>query len=233
LNEVGNPKWNKVVIACFTLFTGIGMLTGLNLAIPYRHHWKILFEYGFVPIGLQILLMCFLPESQSYYINKNSEEEALEVLKKGLDDKDAKFELARLRYEKQFFVSSKVGMGRKYSDLFSVYTKPLFICLGLAFFGQAVGTSAFLYYGAEIFYETQADVDGIEERQESAIILDDFVLGAFVIGNLISAFVIYKAGRKMMMLIALPFAFVSLLLLAYTMKETNYGDEEDPDEGAK
>lgn len=52
LNEVGNPRWNKVVTACFTLFTGVGMLTGLNLAIPFRHHWKILFEFGFIPIGL-------------------------------------------------------------------------------------------------------------------------------------------------------------------------------------
>ena len=52
LNEVGNPKWNKVIISVFTLFTGIGMLTGLNLAIPFRHEWKSLFEIGFVPIGL-------------------------------------------------------------------------------------------------------------------------------------------------------------------------------------
>lgn len=209
------------------------MLAGLNLAIPFRHHWKVLFEFGFIPIILQILVMVFLPESQSYYVNNERYEDAAEVLKRGLPDDDAALELARLRYEKQFFVSNKVSMGKKYRDLCSVYTRPLFICLGLAFFAQAVGTSAFLYYGAEIFYETQADVDGIDERQESAIILDDFVLGFFVVGNLISAFLIYKAGRKLMMLIALPVAFVALLLLAYTMKEANYGDDEDSDEGAK
>jgi hypothetical protein len=177
--------------------------------------------------------MCFLPESQSYYINKGDNETALEVIKVGLGDQDAEFELARLKYEKQFFVSDKISLGRKYKDLCTVFAKPLWICLGLSFFGQAVGTSAFLYYGAEIFYETQADLEGIDERQESALILDDFVLGAFVIGNLISAFIIYKAGRKLMMLIALPFAFVALLLLAYTMKEANYGDDEDTDEGVK
>lgn len=32
---------------------------------------------------------------------------------------------------------------------------------------------------------------------------------------------------------ALPFAFVSLLLMAYTMKESNYGHDEDPDDGSK
>jgi len=177
--------------------------------------------------------MAFLPESQSYYVNNGKFEEASEVLKRGLPDDDAALELARLKYEKQFFISDKVSMGKKYRDLFGVYTRPLFICFGLAFFAQAVGTSAFLYYGAEIFYETQADIEGIEERQESAIILDDFVLGFFVIGNLISAFVIYKAGRKLMMLIALPVAFVALLLLAYTMKEANYGDDDDQNEADK
>ena len=124
-------------------------------------------------------------------------------------------------------------MGKKYRDLCSVYTKPFFICLALSFFAQAVGTSAFLYYGSEIFYETQADLDEIEEREESAIILDDFILGFFVLGNLISAFVIYKAGRKLMMLVSLPFAFISLLLLAYTMKEANYGDDDDSNERPK
>jgi len=177
--------------------------------------------------------MCFLPESQSYYINKDNDEDARKVLLKGMDENDAALELAKLRYEKQFFVSDKISIGKKYSDLFSIYTKPFLICLGLSFFAQAVGTSAFLYYGSEIFYMTQADVENIDEREESAIILDDFILGAFVIGNLISAFAIYGTGRRLIMLISLPFAFVSLLLIAYTMKEANYGDDQDPVEEDK
>jgi MFS family permease len=100
LNEVANPRWNKVVCAFFTLFTGVGMLSGLNLAIPYRHHWKALFEWGFIPVGLQILVMVFLPESQSYYINKGRMEDGLKVLKKGMDDDDAELELEKLKYEK-------------------------------------------------------------------------------------------------------------------------------------
>jgi hypothetical protein len=59
------------------------------------------------------------------------------------------------------------------------------------------------------------------------------VLGFFVVGNLISAFVIYKAGRRLMMLIALPVAFIALLLLAYTMREANYGDDDDQNEDDK
>jgi len=78
--------------------------------------------------------MCFLPESQSYYVNKENYDDAAEVLKRGLPDDDAALELARLKYEKQFFISNKVSMGKKYKDLCGVYAKPLWICLGLAFF---------------------------------------------------------------------------------------------------
>jgi MFS family permease len=107
------------------------------------------------------------------------------------------------------------------------------ISLGLAFFSQAVGISAFLYYGSEIFMMTQADVDGIDEHEESAVILDDFIIGAFILGNLLSAFLIYKLGRRRMMLISLPITLISLLLLAYTMRESNYGDDNDDVEDLK
>jgi len=52
LNEVGSQEYNKLVIACYTYFTGVGMFGGLNFAILVRHHWRILFVWGFVPVGL-------------------------------------------------------------------------------------------------------------------------------------------------------------------------------------
>jgi len=80
---------------------------------------------------------------------------------------------------------------------------------------------------------TQADVDGIDEHEESAVILDDFIIGAFILGNLLSAFLIYKVGRKRIMLFSLPITLISLLLLAYTMRESNYGDDNDQVEELK
>jgi hypothetical protein len=71
---------------------------------------------------------------------------------KGLDEEDAGFEMERLKYQRRFFVSDKISMTKKYKDLFNVYRKPFLICLGLSFFSQACGTTAFLYYGAEIFF---------------------------------------------------------------------------------
>lgn len=69
LNEVGTASYNKIVAAMFTLFTGAGMITGLNLAVPFRHNWKILYEFGLIPIVGLFIFVFILPESQAYYIN--------------------------------------------------------------------------------------------------------------------------------------------------------------------
>lgn len=42
-----------------------------------------------------------------------------------------------------------------------------------------------------------------------------------------------NTGRKKMMLYTLPLAFVSLLVMGYTMREANYGDDDDQDEAHK
>lgn len=55
------------------------------------------------------------------------------------------------------------------------------------------------------------------------------MIGAFVLGNLISAFMIYKVGRRWIVLSALPFAIVAGGVLAYTMYEANYGDDDEKD----
>lgn len=52
LNEVGTAKYNKIVAAFFTLFTGTGMIVGLNVAEILRHQWKILYQIGIVPVLL-------------------------------------------------------------------------------------------------------------------------------------------------------------------------------------
>jgi hypothetical protein len=59
--------------------------------------------------------------------------------------------------------------------------------------------------------------------------MDNFLVIAFVLGNLASAFLIYQTGRRMIILTALPIAVVTGLALAYTMYEVNYGDDDEPD----
>jgi len=165
--------------------------------------------------------------------NNGDEEGALEVLKRGLDEEEAKLELEKIKYERQFFIADKTNWADKCGDIFTTYCWPFSIALLLALFSQLVGTSAFLYYGPEILKDADVDVTNIIEKDESADILDNFLVGAFVLGNLISAFMIYKTGRKLIVLTALPVAVASGLVLSYTMYGSNYGDDDETDEDVK
>lgn len=121
----------------------------------------------------------------------------------------------------------------KCGDIMSTYCWPFSISLILTALAQLVGSSAFLYYGPEVLKDTDADVMGITEKEESADILDNLLVAVYVLGNLISSFVIYKVGRRLIVLTALPIAIASGLALAYTMHEANYGDDDESDEDIK
>lgn len=230
LNEVGSQSFNKIIVAVMSLFQGTGMLGGLNLAIPFQHHWKAIYEFGLIPCALLIVIQACMPESQFYYINQGRDDDALEVLKIGLSEEDAQYEIKKLRYEKRFFFNKSVTYGKKCSDIFGgVYTKPFVIAITLASLSQLVGTSAFLYYGPEIIEQSQVDISDAIPRDLSAIIFDNFILGSFTSGNFLSAMVISKLGRRSIVLYILPIAFFSTIGLAYTMHEANYGDEDEQD----
>lgn len=53
------------------------------------------------------------------------------------------------------------------------------------------------------------------------MILDNSIVLSFAAGNLLSAFLILKTGRKMLLLISVPVAFIMLCVLSYAMYETN------------
>jgi MFS family permease len=80
LGEVGPAKWQKLSQSMFGFSIGVGMIGGLDLAIPFRHHWKLLYKYGLIPVVGQILITCFMPESHMYYINTGEDDKALEIL---------------------------------------------------------------------------------------------------------------------------------------------------------
>lgn len=63
--------------------------------------------------------------------------------------------------------------------------------------------------------------------------MDNFLVIAFVLGNLASAFLIYNTGRRTIILTALPVAVVTGLALSYTMYEANYGDDDEPEDDIK
>ena len=76
ISEIVPDKYNKKLVAAYGCFSSAGLVGGLNLAIPFRHQWKILFEVGCAPAIVQLIIVIFLPESQNYYINNGEDEKA-------------------------------------------------------------------------------------------------------------------------------------------------------------
>ena len=89
ISEVGTLQNNKLICAIYSLCSGLGMITGLNLAIPFRHQWKVLYEFGLIPCAVLAIFMIILPESQVYHVNSGEDDKALDVLKSGLSEEDA------------------------------------------------------------------------------------------------------------------------------------------------
>jgi len=63
----------------------------------------------------------------------------LETLQLSLKEEDAEKFLKKLKYEKYFIHSSKLTYGKKCTDMFTTYFKPLSISIGLVFFLQFMG----------------------------------------------------------------------------------------------
>lgn len=134
LKEMILPRHTRNVRLLKSFSIGMGMLTGLNLCIPFGHYWKILFAIGFIPLLLNLICLAILPESAMYYIFIQEDENALEVLKKCLKDEDAEKYLKKLKYDKYYVHSSKLTYGKKCKDMFTTYLKPLLISVGLVCF---------------------------------------------------------------------------------------------------
>lgn len=231
LNEVGTNKYNKIISAYYTLMIGGGMIFGLNLSIPFRHDWKFLYEIGLIECAVLAVFIFMLPESQVFFMNNDQDDEAKKVVLRGVEKpEDADWYMRQLKLERRFYWSKKVDYLAKCRDLFGTYGKSFGIAIILATFSQLVGTSAFLNYGPEVIKMTGSTLED-KEVDESADILDNFIIIAFVLGNLISAYLIYHVGRRWIILIAIPAAFSSAACLAYFMYEANYGDDDEPDQG--
>jgi len=89
-----------------------------------------------------------------------------------------------------------------------------------------VGSSAFIYYGADIFMQ----LDGAEsektdsesedhhhDREVTAILLTNFIIAVNVFGSLMSLWFIDITRRRVILLLSLPLAAFCLLALGFTM----------------
>lgn len=164
--------------------------------------WRWMFATGIVPSLLFVILRLFMPESPRWLIDKNREQEALQILTKVAGDDFAKTEAAGIK------VALAEEKGTWGELLSAKLRKPLLIGIALAILQQVTGINVFLYFGATIF-KTMSAKTGVD-----AGLLQQFIInGAGVLFTVIAIATVDKWGRRPLMLLGTVGMGISLVAM--------------------
>ena len=156
-------KWlickDSVLGICFQLMmvTGIAVINGLG--IENAVHWGTITILCTIPAILTVLAIIFMPESPSYLIGKNREEDALKSLiwlRGSTSNVNSELEDLKKSYKMQ-----KESPTFSYAKLFTegVYFKPFIVVLALMFNQQFSGINAVYFNLKPIFLKAGSQID--------------------------------------------------------------------------
>lgn len=165
--------------------------------------WRWMFASESIPAVLYLILLCFIPESPRWLLQKQKEAEAVSVLQRfnGID-KTAEL-LSNIK-------ASLTGVEKQsWRILLSPnLRRAMVVGLGLSIFQQITGINAILYYAPEIFKSFGRDVN--------ASLLETSILGVVnLIFTIVSIFLVDKIGRKPLLNIGSIGMFISLAVVGY------------------
>ncbi|KAF6208564.1 hypothetical protein GE061_017022 [Apolygus lucorum] len=184
-----------------TTLGNMGILTAFFAG--YYFDWRGLAYMGaLIPLP-SFLLMFFIPETPTWYMNKGNQKAAQKALKwlRG-NDADITTELAEISKNSQAQDEDSASLMECLKDFFKWHHMwPLSISLGLMFFQQFSGINAMIFYTVKIFKDAGSTIDS----NLAAVIVGIVNMAA----TLVATFLIDRLGRKMLL-------YISSLLMAIT-----------------
>ncbi len=207
ISEIAPPKKRGLLVALFQFNIVFGILTAYVSNYFFQtgaeNDWRWMLGIVAIPSLLFTLLTLFISESPRWLIlHKNDPAKAKEVL----NDIDPEMAEQTL----QAIIHSKHTTGKKtVAPLFSKqYRWPVLLAFLLAFFNQASGINAIIYYAPRVF-----EMSGLGK---SAALLSSTGIGLVnLIFTMIGLSLIDRFGRKLLMYIGSIGYIVSLSLIAY------------------
>ncbi|CCH44905.1 Myo-inositol transporter 1 [Wickerhamomyces ciferrii] len=201
------------VINCLCITGGQLVAYGCGAGLTHVHNgWRILVGLSLIPAAIQFFVFFWLPDTPRYYIMKGKLDKACAVLKRThldstdelIEDKVA--ELARLNSQ----IPGKTILHQTWNAIKEVHSVPsnlraLVIACGLQGIQQFTGFNSLMYFSSTIF-----ETVGFNDSTAVSIV----VAGTNFIFTVIAFFIIDKAGRRLMLLLAIPGMMVSLILCA-------------------
>ncbi|WP_419213031.1 sugar porter family MFS transporter [Maribacter sp. X9] len=204
ISEISPPKRRGKLVGFyqFSLVFGILMafLSNYMLSGLGENSWRWMVGVEGIPAIIYTLFVLTVPKSPRWLITQNRIEEARDVLKIIDPNHDVDAAIQTIQQEsKDTFSGESIFMKK--------YRFPLLLALLIAFFNQASGINAFLYYAPRIFEEAGLG--------ESTALLSSVGIGVTnMLFTLLGINLIDHLGRKQLMYIGSFGYIVSLTLVA-------------------
>jgi sugar porter (SP) family MFS transporter len=163
--------------------------------------WRWMFAFAAVPAVVFWAGLMFVPESPRWLVKQGRDFEALEILDRLNNPRQAARELREIQdavREEQDSLAQLLEPGCRV---------PLVIAVSLAVLQQITGVNTVLYYGSLIFR------DQVGQQGTSALGLNVIIGGINFLATILAIAIIDKAGRKPLLLASAAGMAVSLVVL--------------------
>ncbi len=205
-------------------FNQLNIVVGISIAYFSNYYfqqtiadpdlkWRMMLGVEAIPAIIYFILLFFVPRSPRWLMQKNKEEEAMNVLVKVHGQAQSLIEFNEIdRSLKEEINKDKA----RWSDVFSSRMKTvLIIGFGIAFFQQITGINAIFYYAPMIFEMAGGGKD--------AAFLQAAILGVTnVVMTVVAMFLIDRLGRKPLLYIGATGICISLAIVGFSFHNAKY-----------
>lgn len=186
-------------LLAFTINAIIGNMFG-----DATHVWRYMLVIAAIPAVFLFFGMLRVPESPRWLASKGRKEEALQILEKVRDKKQARLELQEIENA----ISKEENTEKAtYKDLTTPWIRRIvFIGLGIAIVQQITGVNSIMYYGTEILRDAGFGTE--------AALIGNIANGVIsVLATFVGIWLLGKVGRRPMLLTGQIGTTLSLLLI--------------------
>lgn len=215
--EISPPRMRGSMVSLnqFTIVFGISVAYFSNYFLLKTgvNNWRWMLGVETIPAVLYFIFLFFVPESPRWMAMKGKTEKALDTLIKANGEEEGRSEFSNINESLAADTrKEKVSLMELFSPAMRLV---MTLALAIAFFQQATGINAILYYAPMIFEQTGLGRDA-SFAQAIIVGLTNFTF------TFIAIWLIDKLGRKPLLLAGLSGMAIFLFLLAFGFKAATY-----------
>lgn len=206
-------SYNQLAIVLGILlvyFVNWGIAEAGNDAWVQATGWRFMLGSEAVPALLFLLLLLLVPDTPRWLVMRNRNDEALAVLSRLTDDREAKTTVAAIEE------SLAVDAHRSEPGLFTFGPMVIFVGIALSAFQQLVGINAVLYYAPLMFRNMGASTD--------VSLLQTAVVGlANVVFTVVAIVTVDRFGRKPLLISGALIMATAMFALGFQFSDQSVG----------